>query len=283
MNNLINKFKAPIYQEMSFRKRVRARYNMLTNEKRALPNFMIIGAQKAGTTSLFRYLSQHSNISGSPFSKELNFFDEEYNRGVEWYRSNFPVKKEGNHYFEGTTHYLFNPAVPSRVKEMLPNAKFIILLRNPIDRAFSSYKHQIRAGRETLPFEEAIQSETARLAGEEEKLLNDPTYISYNYTHYSYIERGKYSTQINRWLKTFNKEQLLIIPSNDLFSNTESTLNDIFNFLSIPAQKININKKHNTGNYTDKMSPAIREHLSDIFLPYNEELYQIIDRDLQWN
>jgi len=279
IKSIKHKIALPTYESRSFRKRVPARYRMLTHENRALPDFMIIGTQKGGTTSLYKYLTKHPNIKSNYVVKELSFFDEYYSRGKIWYRSNFPKRKKGKLYFEGTTHYLYNPLVPKRVKQMLPNVKVIALLRDPIDRAYSSYKHQLRAGRETLNFENAIQAESERLNGEKEKLLSDPSYISYNYNHFSYVERGKYADQINNWLEHFSKEQMLVLSSEDFFKDTDNSLKQIYDFLGVEYIKTPIEKRHNTGNYKDTMSKEMREKLKLIFKPYNVKLQKLLGRD----
>ena len=279
LKNIKHKFTLPTYEHRSLRKRAPARYRMLTHENRALPDFMIIGTQKGGTTSLYKYLAKHPNIKSNYVVKELSFFDEYYSRGEIWYKSNFPKRKKGKLYFEGTTHYLYNPLIPKRVKKMLPNVKVIALLRDPVDRAYSSYKHQVRAGREALNFEDAIQAEPERLNGEKEKLLSDPTYISYNYNHFSYIERGKYADQINNWLEYFPKEQILILPSKDFFKNTDNSLKQIYSFLGVEYIKTPIEKKHNTGDYKDTMSEEMRKKLKLIFKPYNAKLQKLLGRD----
>ncbi len=283
IKKLQEKITQPTYEKRSFRKRALARYRMLTHENRALPDFMIIGTQKGGTTSLYRYLAKHPDINPNYVVKELSYFDEDYSRGKIWYRSNFPKKRSGKLYFEGTTHYLYNPLVPKRVKQMLPNVKVIALLRNPIDRAYSSYKHQVRAGRESLSFEDAIESESKRLSGEKDRLLADPSYISYNYNHFSYIERGKYIDQVNNWLECFSKKQMLILSSEDFFQDTDDSLKQICNFLGVKHIKTNPKKKHNTGGYKDTMSADMRERLRLIFEPYNAELQKFLDKDLHWD
>ncbi len=273
----------PTYEKRSFRKRAIARYRMLTHENRALPDFMIIGTQKGGTTSLYKGLAKHSDIKHNYVVKELDFFDEDYSRGEIWYRSNFPKRKKGILYFEGTTHYLYNPLVPKRVKGMLPNVKVIALLRNPIDRAYSSYKHQVRAGRESLSFEDAIESESKRLSGEKDRLLADPSYISYNYNHFSYIERGKYINQVNNWLEYFSEKQMLILSSEDFFQDTDGSLKQICDFLEVKHLKTNPKKKHNTGGYKDTMSADMRKKLGLIFEPYNAKLQKLLGKDFYWD
>lgn len=283
IQRLIEKSRLPTYEKRAIRKKILARYRMLTYENRALPDFMIIGAQKSGTTSLYKYLTKHPDIKPSYVVKELNYFDDDYVRGADWYRSNFPKRRKGKLYFEGTTHYLYHPLSPQRIKETLPDIKVIALLRNPIDRAYSNYKHQISAKRETLEFEDAIQSEPGRLAGEKEKLLLDPNYISYNYTHFSYVERGKYINQINNWLKHFPRKQMLILSSDDFFNSTDETLKKIFAFLEVKNIKINTKKQHNTGKYVSKMPDATRQELRTLFKTYNNDLEVLLGRKFDWD
>jgi len=283
MKSIKQRFDLTTYEDRSWFKRFLARLRILTYTHRALPSFLIIGAQKAGTTSLYRYLAKHPNIKPNFVVKELSFFDEYYNRGLPWYKSHFPFKRQTKQYFEGTTHYLFNPLAPQRIKEVLPNVKVIALLRNPIDRAYSSYKHQVRAQRETLSFEEAIAAEVQRLAGEKERLLTEPDYISYNYNHFSYLERGKYSEQIQNWLTHFPREQMLILSSDGFFQDTEVSLNKIYNFLGIEPAKINIKKQYNTGNYKDAMPENTRTYLQQYYQPYNQELQKILGVDFHWS
>ena len=282
-HSFVEKIKLPTYENRSLFKRALARYRMFTFDKRALPNFMIIGTQKGGTTSLYRYLAKHPQLSPNYVVKELSFFDELYERGENWYRSNFPIVKPNHLYFEGCTHYLFNPLAPERIKKHIPDVKVIALLRNPVDRAFSSYKHQVRAGREDLSFEDAIKAEPERLNGELERMLNEPEYFSYNYNHFSYIERGKYDLQIQNWLRYFSIDNMLILSSEDFFSNPAQSIKQCFNFLGVNSIEINHKKKHNTGNYTDPITSETREKIQSTFEPHNNNLHSIIDKDFKWN
>ena len=281
-HSLVEKLQSPTYENRSFFKRALARYRMLTFDNRALPDFMIIGTQKGGPTSLYRYLAKHPQLCPNYVVKELSFFDELYERGENWYRSNFPTVRPNHLYFEGCTHYLFNPLVPERVKKHIPDVKVIALLRNPIDRTFSSYKHQVRAGREDLSFEDAIKAEPERLNGELERMLSEPGYFSYNYNHFSYIERSKYDLQIQNWLKYFSIDNMLILSSEDFFSNPAQSIEQCFNFLKVKPIEINHKKKHNTGNYTDPINPETRERLQALFQLHNNNLYSIINKDLNW-
>src|SRR5205807_8171720 len=131
------------------------------------------------------------------YNKEPHFFSLNFHKGPWWYRSHFPtlmeiyyaqhIRKRDFITGEGSLYYVFHPLAPARVAKMLPQVKLIVLLRNPVDRAYSHFQHQLRQpGVEILAFEEAIDHEEERLAGEEQKLIDNPSYVSFNYNHYSY-------------------------------------------------------------------------------------------------
>ena len=184
---------------------------ILTNNLRVLPNFLIIGVSRSGTTSLYNYLTQHPSVAPA-LIKEVYFFDRSYKRGLAWYRSFFPtvlekyysttVKKKEFITGEATPCYIFHPHVPRRVFKTIPGIKLIVLLRNPVDRAYSFYHHNLRRGLESLSFEEAIESEVKRLRGELEKMMDDENYFSFNRQYYSYLSRGIYVDQLKNWIKS---------------------------------------------------------------------------------
>src|SRR3954447_1356946 len=192
---------------------------------RLLPDFLLIGGQRCGTTSLHGYIARHPGV-GSAFRKEVSFFDANWTRGPNWYRAHFPtvvtrdwVERRHGHGFvcgESTPYYLFHPAVPKRVASLLPDVRLIAVLRNPVDRAYSAYQLQRAIGTEPLSFEDAIAAEDERLAGEEERLLADPAYRSPAHRHFSYQARGRYAEQLERWFARFPRERFLILSSDEL-------------------------------------------------------------------
>lgn len=265
---------------------------------RLLPDFMIIGTQKGGTTSLYNYLIDHPNI-GPIFKKEPHFFDFNFYKGVSWYRAHFPSLLEkyyservhGQKYITGeaSPYYLYHPLVPQRIKETMPTAytKFIVLLRNPIDRAYSHYQHEKRQpGVEPLSFTEAIEQEEERLAGEEEKMSNNIRYYSFNHRHYAYLARGRYLEQLQLWLKFFPRERLLIFKSEDLYENPSQVLKQTLEFLDMPYQVLKEKKEEyqqfNKAHY-EKMDAQTRARLVEYFKPHNERLYEFLGRDFGWN
>ena len=264
-----------------------------TGPIRMMPDYMIIGAQKGGTTSLYMYLIDHPYIAPI-FDKETHFFDINFHKGLPWYRTRFPtvvekyytrhIKKQDLITGEASPYYLFHPQAPSRVAKTLPAVKLIVLLRNPIDRAYSQYQHQTRQkGVEPLTFEEGLDCEEKRLAGETEKLLKDERYISFNHRHYSYMARSRYIEQLPAWMSLFPKEQLLILRSEDLYTNPSQIVRQTLEFLNVPISGMGMNyKPFNDARYT-QMAPATRERLVEYFKPYNARLYELLGRDFDWD
>lgn len=210
----------------------------------ALPDFVIIGAQKGGTTSLYRLLSQHPCVRPA-VRKELHYFSLYFDRDVGWYRSCFPAPRQENGWStitgEASPYYLFHPHAPKRIAETVPRVRLIALLRNPVDRAYSHYNHEITmvsrlfgSGVEPLTFEEAVELEELRLRGERDKMLEDERYINFNHQHFSYLSRGIYVDQLAHWSEFFGDEQMLLLKSEDFFGHTSETLKLVLGFLGLP-------------------------------------------------
>lgn len=256
-----------------------------TARLRMLPDFVIIGAQKAGTTSLCTYLFRHPQVL-PPRRKEIHFFDSpEYAYGSDWYRAHFPIDPRltlahrrapgGLLTGEASPYYLAYPHAPRRLYEVAPNAKLVVMLRNPVDRALSHYHHQIRHGREDLSFEDAIRAEPERLAGELEKMLEDEDYYSYNYWAYSYVARGLYAAQLERWYEHFPKEQILVIRSEDFFRQTSSEMQKVTEHIGLQDFALPRYGKQNAGTYT-RLESSSREHISKYFEEANQRLTRVL-------
>lgn len=265
-------------------RRLRADYLELTGPLRGLPSALLIGAQKSGTTSLFHYLLEHPDVLPS-FGKEIHYFDLHYARGVRWYRGRFPFRhqlRRGALTFDATPYYLAHPLAPQRAAQLLPNTKLIAVLRNPVDRAFSHYQHEVRAGRETLSFAEAIEKESERLAGEEERLRADPGYYSFNHHHFSYTRRGLYVEQFRQWLQHFARSQLLVLQSERLFRDPAAATAAVQEFLGLRPFRAHSHKVFLQGKYDREMPPEVRKRLATYFEPYNRELYQWLGEEFDW-
>ena len=271
-------------------------YRTATSPLRLMPDFIIIGTQRGGTTSLYHYLSNHPQIAPASM-KEVHFFDHNFQKGMAWYRAQFPsmiekylARSGGQQTFvtgEASPYYLFHPHVPGRVAKSVPNVKLIVLLRNPVDRAYSHYHHEVELKHEKLSFEEALAQEEARTHEEKARIAVEEHYHSYNHQHYTYLARGIYVNQIQRWLDLFAKEQLLLIKSEDFYADPEAIFQQTLAFLKVsPAvpKREQGYKQYNSSSYREaKMEPVLRKRLIAYFEPHNARLYQLLGQDLGWN
>lgn len=265
-------------------RRLRAGYRFSTGPLRGLPSALIIGAQRAGTTSLFNYLTQHPDVL-PPLGKEVHFFDFHYASGVKWYRGRFPYRHRlanGVLTVDATPYYLVHPLVPQRAAQLLPEVKLIALLRNPVNRALSHYQHEVRGGRESLSFAEALDKESERLAGEEERLQNEPGYYSWNHHRYSYTRRGLYIEQLRRWLQHFPRSRLLILQSEWLYRDPAAASAAVYGFLGLGPHRLGSYKPFLQGNYERAMPEALRTRLARYFEPYNRELFDFLGEEFDW-
>jgi hypothetical protein len=254
------------------------------------PDFIIIGAQKCGTTSLYDYICKHSDVYPA-VTKQIQYFNINYLMKIEWYRSFFPlifkkfiIEKILRKSFltgEATPDYINHPYVPIRISNDLPNVKLIAIFRNPVERAFSNYQHNIRDKTENLSFEDALKQEKSRIEIEKTKLKKDEFYHNENFLQFEYVERGIYVNQIINWLKYFSKDKILIISTEDLEQHSSKTLTEVFSFLNLKSEKIDTSTKLNVGTYSN-MKDKTRDLLYNLFLPYNEQLYKLIKKRFDW-
>jgi hypothetical protein len=254
-------------------------YGKATARLRPLPDFLILGAQKAGTTALYAYLRWHPQITGPSF-KEVSFFDWHYAHGERWYRAHMPVRRD-RIVGEASPSYLFHPLAPERVARMLPGARLIALLRNPVDRAFSHYQHEVALGREPLSFEGALAREDGRMQGELERMLAEPTYFSHAWWNYTYVARGRYAEQLERWFAAFPREQLLVLLTDDLAADTAGTYARTLEFLGAEQRELESYPRIFERDYGE-MDPATRRDLKQRFAEPNRQLAELLGRELPW-
>ncbi len=263
---------------------------MITSPLRVLPDFLIIGAMRGGTSSLYHYLVQHPCIAHAQ-TKEVHYFDSHYQKGPLWYRAHFDtvgskwlLRARGRSFVTGeaTAYYLFHPQVPTRVFRLMPRVKLIALLRNPVDRAYSHYQRAVRRGREKLSFDEAIRIEAERLKDETQRLMSDESYQSLVHRQLSYLARGIYVDQLKRWLDLFPRERLLIIKSEDFFADVGRTLDEAQRFIGVPSWNIEDRQVYKQASYS-KLEPATRQRLVEYFAPHNRRLKEFLGQDFGWD
>lgn len=293
-----------------------------------LPNFFIVGAAKAGTTSLYAMLKQHPQIYMSPV-KEPNFFALEgdsldYAAGttsagyldkcitdLEAYHKQFQSVKAETAIGEASPIYLYHPKAPERIQNYIPDAKLIVILRDPVERAYSNFLHHVREGLETFPdFEQALRAE--------EKRIHENWWWGFYY-----VKAGFYHDQLQRYIERFDASQMKVYLYEDLKQNPKEMLRSLFEFLGVdPLFTLNVDKKHNIGglprnqlwwnflsqpnpikapfkrllppkfrrrlvlNLKDKMlvkpdlSPELRSHLIQVYRSDIHRLQELLQRDL---
>jgi hypothetical protein len=266
------------------------RWRSATRRVRVLPDFLVLGGQRCGSTTLYTMLCGHPQVMEASH-KEPHFFDNNHQRGLEFYRRLFPLDAHmrlralrlGHPVVTGeaTTNYLSHPAVPGRVKALLPDVRLVAILRDPVDRAHSHYQLSVRAGLETLSFEEALEAEDERLAGEEERLLSDPEYFGAAHRYLSYRARGRYVDQLERWWAAFPRHQLLVLRSEDMFTDPAGVYRQLTGFLGLQPDPRRRFEARNRVTYS-AMAPSTRAGLVAYFSDPNRALEEQLGRPMGW-
>jgi hypothetical protein len=260
-------------------------YYKLTSPVRPLPDFLVVGAQKSGTTSLFHYIQQHPQVLENR-SKEIHFFDKYFYEGVAWYRSHFPIyAKIGTKSLvgEATPYYLCHPHSPRRIHELLPDVRMIAVLRNPAERAISHYFHEVKKGREKLSILEALHREEERCGSEWRKMLEDEWYVSRIHQSYSYKQRGVYIEQLQRFWEFFPRRQILVIDSSRLFAEPHAVLKEVFAFLGVDLDVVIRDVAVKNANPIKKDVPVdVYDYLNRYFAPYNSALGKALGLNFDW-
>ncbi len=248
------------------------------------PDFLIIGAQKSGTTSLYEYLCQHPSILPAS-KKEIHYFDKNYYKGRLWYRWHFPEKKTGGQLTgEASPSYLFYPGAARRIYKALPRARLLVLLRNPVDRAISAYFHQRQKGVETLSLEEALKREESRLARYRGRLGYGwlSARSNKNLRRFSYRTRGLYAQQLREYLRYFPREQVWIEQGELFFARPKQMVKSSLRFLGLEASYLPSDVYPRNVHHYGQIAASTRQMLEDFYRPHNEELYGLLGRRFDW-
>ena len=258
----------------------------------SLPTFVIAGAQKSGTSSLSATLRRHPDVfMATP--KELHFFDRHFDRGLEWYGEQFPVRRVHRAIGEATPSYLFEATVRERMHEVLPDARIIVSLREPVSRAYSHYWHQRRKGNEhTETFEEALEREADRRTVDDVKLR----------VRHAYLARGFYLEQLEALTELYGRDRVHVLLFEDLIEDRVATLRRILGFLGLdeddaetmPERWNNRNRfqadasddaeepapVNATGSAYPPIDPGTEARLHQLFGEPNRRLGEWLSRDL---
>jgi hypothetical protein len=258
-----------------------------TARLRLAPSFLVVGAQRCGTTSMYRALMAHPQVLPAVFHKGVAYFDVAYDRGLDWYLGHFPLASRAHRRhpaartFESSGYYSFHPHAAERIGRDLPGVKLVLMVRDPVERAYSAHKHEYERGFETEPFETALELEDARVEPELARMLADPSYQSFSHRHHAYRRRGQYSEQVTRLQSAVGVGSVHVVSSEGFFTDPAGTYADLLAFLGlepfVPASFDRYNARPGS-----PMSPQTRADLEAHFAPYDDELAALLGRPPAW-
>lgn len=259
--------------------------------RRVLPNFFVAGAQRGGTTSLFIYLLRHPLVFGPRRAKGVHYFDTAYQRDVDWYRAQFPRQATLDRLArshavvpavgEGAPYYMYNPTIAPRIAALIPDARIIMILREPLERALSHHNHERSRGFERLEPSDAFEAEPRRLAGELERIRSNDLYVSHRHIHFSYIGRSQYGDQVAQYLDIFGRDKVLVLDNARLKQDPAATVREATDFLGLPPLERAEYPRYNEKAY-DPVSPELRERFGVLFEESNARLAELVPGRLSW-
>jgi hypothetical protein len=263
----------------------------VTSRWRMTPSLLIAGAQRCGTTSMYKQLCQHPAVMPAVLHKGAHYFDTGYDHGRGWYLGHFPLRAKAASVSraagvpaitgESSPYYLYHPLAAERIAADLPDSKVLVLLRDPVERAYSAHTHESARRYETESCERALELEPERIAGEEARLIADPSYQSLEHQHHSYLARGRYVEQLTRLEKAIGRERMHVVDANRFFHEPEPIYDGIIDFLGLPAATRPTFSQHNA-RPRDDMAPALSARLHEYFRPYDEQLTDWLGRPPSW-
>lgn len=271
-------------------------YGMASAPMRPVPDFLIVGTKRGGTTSMFSYLMRHPGVLGlfpqSRGKKSTDYFFKETRRGDSWYRSHFHTsvyrsrlaKRLGYEPVggEASPYYLWDPRIAARVHAVAPGVKSIVLLRDPVERAWSHYQERTENGVEPLSFEAALAAEPARTDGELDLMLADPEYYSEAHDWYAYRQRGVYLPQLRHWVSVFGSDRVLVLRSEDMYADVQSVYDTTCEFLGLPRHRLPNKAPVNASRVKSSVPEPCRSELARFYAPHNRELEAFLGRSMSW-
>lgn len=277
--------KAGLKQAKEAGKWVREQTALASWESRVLPDVVLAGVQRSGTTAVFEALYRLPMVERPRRGKGSHYFSYNYYRGWEWFQSQFPtrrwaerVEQRSGHplfCFDACPYYLFHPFAIERMAQALPDVKVMVTLRDPVRRAESHYHHSVSHGHETLDFADAIAAESDRLAGEDELMQNDWSYWSHSHEHHSYVSKGMYAEQLERLFRHYPREQVLVLQSEAFYRDPNAMLGRVTDWLGLPPVTLSSGDDRN-GHAYKKMDADMRARLVDLYRGPNEELFELL-------
>ncbi|WP_028654847.1 sulfotransferase domain-containing protein [Nocardioides sp. J54] len=259
-------------------------WGWLTADLRERPAFIVVGAQRAGTTTLFRLLSEHPQLCRPTAAKGTGYFDDNYRRGPRWYRAHFPLRRPGRWRrtaFECSGYYLFHPLAAERIARDLPECHVVVMVRDPVVRAHSAHRHEAARGFESLPFDEAVAREPERTAGQAELLAADPTAVSFAHRHHAYLQRGEYAVQVRRFIDALGRDRVHVVDADELFADPVPVYVDLQQQLGLA-----VHRPAEVGRWNERPREPLPEPLVARLRAYFDEhdaaLAELLGREPSW-
>lgn len=260
------------------------RSKLRRSQQRPLPDFIVAGVQKGGTTFLYQEMLQHPEVRGS-LTKEVHFFDENFDKGINWYSAMFPRSRSNAKILRGEASpaYIFHPAAVRRIADTLTDTRLIVILRDPVQRAMSHYKHERRLGFESCTtFEEALALEDSRVVDEFEMLSNGSKARSFAVGHFAYTRRGLYAEQLKRATKLIGRERLLVLVSEEMFADPSGATSLALDFVGATPHSTDRVGNNDMAFESESMDEHTSGMLMEKFAEPNAELAQFLGRALPW-
>jgi hypothetical protein len=267
-------------------------YGRLTAPARMLPSFLICGGQRCGTTSLYRALAAHPAVLKAVLHKGVHYFDTGYHRGPRWYRGHFPLQRTADRVaeqlgaapqtFESSPYYMYHPHAMPRIARDLPGVRLVVLVRDPVERAYSQHAHELARGFESeTSFARALALEPARLHGQHQRMLDDPAYYSYAHQHHAYRERGEYTRYLEQMAGLVGRDRIHVVESERFFADPEPAYDGVLDFLGLPRLGYPAFERHNARPRTI-LDDRIRRDLTSHYASYDEALAPWLGRPPSW-
>ena len=263
-----------------------------TSRYRMEPSFLVIGGQRCGTTTIFKSLSEHPQVMRPPVEKGTDYYTLYHSRGPAWYRGHFPISTPGARRtsgaarpqaFEACTYYMFHPFAAERIAHDYPDIKLVAMLRDPVERAYSAYKHELARGFETeTDFVRALELEDERLAGEIDKMAADPDYESLAHRHHAYQRRGRYAEQLERLWAHFGREQVHVMESERFFADPAGEFATLLDFLGLPQWTPPSGFSQHNARPGAPMPDLARHLLEQYYREPDERLADLLGRPPLW-
>ena len=249
---------------------------------RPLPELLVIGAQRCGTTSLHRLLSSHPQLHAPMAKKGVHYFDLAYARDLNWYRCAFPRLQPGEIAFESSPYYMFHPLIAQRVASDLAEVKVIAVLRDPVERSISHHHRETMRGFESLSLKEAITCEPSRLEHSLEALSASRGATDHAHQHFAYLQRGHYAQQLTRWFDGLGRDRVLVLDVDEVSQAPDRSLGQIADFVGVDPFPSGTRFPFANTYRRPVVDIGTRRILEDYFAGLDHELAKLLGRPVSW-